>query len=127
MWAFSRARLLLVLPGVAIVLADVARRRALLAEYTPAALLQYALFAVLSTLLWAALVVAAAAREGWGRWLARALLAALAFFALGTQAYTYARYGTYLNWRVALMGNSLLPTFAQQLASHRALAVLAYA
>ena len=71
--------------------------------------------------MWGALVLAASRTEGVTRWMARVLLAALAALALGSQAYTAARYGTYFNWRVALQGTTLLPAFAPQLASQRAL------
>ena len=64
---------------------------------------------------WAALVVAAARRRSWTRWAARMLLAAVALFAVGTQLQTWARYGSYLNWRTALMGNSLTPFLGQEL------------
>ena len=64
---------------------------------------------------WAALVVAAARRRSWTRWAARLVLAAVALFAVGTQLQTWARYGSYLNWRTALMGNSLTPFLGQEL------------
>lgn len=64
---------------------------------------------------WAGLVLAAATRRGAMRWVARGLVAALALFAVGTQLQTWTRYHAYLNWRTALMGNSLWPCLAQQL------------
>src|SRR5579884_2078698 len=73
---------------------------------------------------WAALVLAAAAPRGVTRWVARALVVALAVLAVGTQVETWARYHAYLNWRTALMGNSLWPCLAQQLWGDR-LCVLA--
>lgn len=68
---------------------------------------------------WAALVLAGATTQGPTRWVARVLLAALALLAVGTQLETWARYHAYLNWRTALMGNSLWPCLAQQLWSDR--------
>ncbi|HEY5242163.1 MAG TPA: hypothetical protein VIJ22_11880, partial [Polyangiaceae bacterium] len=64
---------------------------------------------------WAALAIAAARRRSWTRWAARLLLAAMALLAVGTQIQTWARYGSYLNWRTALMGNSLTPFLGQEL------------
>ncbi|HEY3818865.1 MAG TPA: sulfatase-like hydrolase/transferase [Polyangiaceae bacterium] len=73
---------------------------------------------------WAALVVAAARRRSWTRWAGRLLLAATALFAVGTQVQTWARYGSYLNWRTALMGSSLTPFLGQELWGDRLLALV---
>jgi hypothetical protein len=39
----------------------------------------------------------------------------MALLTVGTQIQTWARYGSYLNWRTALMGNSLTPFLGQEL------------
>jgi glucan phosphoethanolaminetransferase (alkaline phosphatase superfamily) len=115
-WA---ARLLAFAPGPILVAVDVVSRPALLAQYTREALLAYAVAALASVVTWGALVVAASHRGGVERAFALLGLATLALLAVGTQLYTLDRYGTYLNFRVALMGSSLLPCFAQQLWSQR--------
>jgi arylsulfatase A-like enzyme len=117
-WA---ARAALLLPGVAIVGADWAWRRALIADYSTEATRAHAARALLSIAVWAALAAAAGRRRGFERIVARVAMAGVAFLALGTQLYTALRYGTYLCWRTALMGTSLLPSFG-----HRAVAVVAY-
>ena len=104
---------------------DVARRRAQLAELTREALVGYGARATIGTMAWGLLVVAAARRDGSVRWLARALLATLALFVVGTQSYTWHRYATYLNARVALMGSSLVPNFHHALWSQRLAMALA--
>ena len=58
--------------------------------------------------------MAAARRRSPARWVSRVALALLALFSMGTQLQTWARYRSYLNWRTALMGNSLLPCLAQE-------------
>jgi hypothetical protein len=99
-----------VAPGLIALLWDVLARRKLLADYTKEALVQYVLFALLSVVLWGALLYAAATGRRFFRWAAIALLAVVAF-SFGVQLYTAIRYGTYLSWRVAVMGNALVPPF----------------
>jgi hypothetical protein len=109
------ARLLVFTPALAVVLLDVALRGRLLGELTRDAALAYEACFVPGAVAWAALGVAAARRRSWTRWAARLLLAATALLAVGTQMQTWARYGSYLNWRTALMGNSLAPFLGQAL------------
>jgi glucan phosphoethanolaminetransferase (alkaline phosphatase superfamily) len=113
------ARSLVLVPALALALLDFALRRSQLSEYTRAAWLGYVGCAAVGALAWGALVVAAARRRSPARWLGRAALATLALLAVGTQLETWARYRSYLNWRTALMGNSLLPCLAQQRCSDR--------
>lgn len=94
---------------------DVALRGRLLHEFTREAWIGYEWAAAIGMVGWAALVLAGATTRGPTRWIARAMLAALALLAVGTQVQTWARYHAYLNWRTALMGNSLWPCLAQQL------------
>jgi glucan phosphoethanolaminetransferase (alkaline phosphatase superfamily) len=109
------ARLLVLAPAAAVLALDFALRGRLLREFTRDAALAYARCFGPAAVAWGALVVAAARRRGWTAWAGRGLAALAALFAVGTQLQTVARYGTYLNWRTALMGNSLLPFLGQQL------------
>lgn len=117
-------KLLALGPLALVVGLDFALRGRLLTAFTPEAGHAYAKFTALAGLGWGALVVAGAGREGPVRWVARGMLAVLALFSLGTQVQTWARYHAYLNWRTALMGNSLWPCLSQQLFGDR-LAALA--
>ncbi len=105
---------------------DFALRGRLLHEFTREAARAYVACFAPAAIAWGALTVAAARRRGWTAWAGRVVLAALALFAVGTQLQTQARYGSYLNWRTALMGNSLTPFLGQQLWGDRvqALALL---
>lgn len=114
------ARALVLAPVGSVVALDFALRGRLLRDFTREAWLWYAGCAAAGALTWGALVVAGARRRGATRWVARLVLAALALLSLGTQLQTWARYRSYLNWRTALMGNSLLPCLSQQLAGDRA-------
>jgi hypothetical protein len=113
------ARAVALAPAAAVAALDLLLRGRLLREFTREALLEYARCFALGVLAWAALVVAAARRRGWSGWMARALLASLALLAVGTQLQTWARYRAYLNWRTALMGNSLAPFLGQELWADR--------
>ncbi|HEX8793670.1 MAG TPA: sulfatase-like hydrolase/transferase [Polyangiaceae bacterium] len=119
--AFARG--LVLAPTLLIVALDLALRGSLLREFTREARYGYEWAAAMGAVAWGALVLAAATRRGAARWIARAMLAALALLAVGTQVETWVRYHAYLNWRTALMGNSLWPCLAQQLWGDR-LAVL---
>lgn len=111
---------MLALPALVVLGFDLAVRARLLAEFTPPAARQYALFALIGAALWGSLVLAGARRRGVGRWAARGAIVLLAFFAIGVQAWAALRYGTYFNWRVALQGTTLLPGFSPQLWAQRA-------
>jgi hypothetical protein len=113
------ARGLVLAPTLLVVGLDVALRGKLLHELTREAWIGYEWAAAIGMVAWAALVLAAATRSGPTRWVARALVAGLALFAVGTQLETWARYHAYLDWRTALMGNSLWPCLAQQVWSDR--------
>jgi glucan phosphoethanolaminetransferase (alkaline phosphatase superfamily) len=114
------ARALVLASALAVVALDFALRGRLLRELTREAWIAYAECAALAALAWGALVVASARRRGTTRWMARVLLAGLALLTIGTQLQTWARYRSYLNWRTALMGNSLWPCLSQQLVVDRA-------
>ena len=107
-------------PALAIVATDFALRISQLRAYTREAWLWYGACASSGAIAWGALVVVAARRRSPARWAGRAGLTLLALLAVGTQLETWARYRSYLNWRTALMGNSLWPCLAQQRWSDRA-------
>lgn len=110
-------------PGALVVVLDVALRGSLLAAYSAAALAWYLGGAAIGAVGWAALVLAAARRRPASRRVAYVVLAALALFAVGTQAQAWDRYRAYFNWRTALMGTSIWPCLAQQTWSDRARAL----
>ena len=114
------ARALVLAPALCILALDFALRGRLLRELTPEAWRWYVGCAAAGAVTWGLLLIAAARRRGASRWTARVVVAALALLALGTQLQTWARYRSYLNWRTALMGNSLMPCLAQQLTGDRA-------
>jgi glucan phosphoethanolaminetransferase (alkaline phosphatase superfamily) len=118
------ARALVLAPALSIVALDFALRGRLLRDFTREAAYWYAGCAAAGALAWGALIVASARRRGATRWAARVLLAAVALLSVGTQLQTWARYRAYLNWRTALMGNSLMPCLSQQLAGDRARVLL---
>ena len=103
------ARSLVVAPALALLGLDFALRGALLRAFTRDAVVAYLACFALGAVAWSALTLASARRRSWTRWAARSLLAAMALLALGTQLQTWGRYRSYLNWRTALMGNSLTP------------------
>jgi hypothetical protein len=114
------ARALAAAPALALVVVDAALRPSQLRDYTYEAWLWYFGCATLGAVAWGALAVGATRRRSPTRWIARFALAPLALLAVGTQLETWARYRSYLNWRTALMGNSLLPCLAQQTWADRA-------
>ncbi|HEY8040556.1 MAG TPA: sulfatase-like hydrolase/transferase, partial [Polyangiaceae bacterium] len=118
------SRALVLAPGAAVLALDFALRGRLLRDFTREAAHAYALCALPMVVGWGALVVAAAGPRGWSRWVGQTVLAVSALLAVGTQLQTWARYRSYLNWRTALMGNSLTPFLGQQLWADR-LAALA--
>jgi hypothetical protein len=117
------ARALALAPGLAWIALDFALRGRLLLQLTREAALAYEACWAPATIGWGALVVAAARRRSSSRWVARGLLAGVALLAVGTQLQTFVRYRSYLNWRTALMGNSLAPFLGQQLWGDRLVAM----
>ena len=105
-------RAMLVAPGVAVGLLDLASRRDQLASWPRFTLAAYAGTLALSITLWGALVAAASARRAWG---SRTLLVVAAALAVGAQRYFFARYHAYMSPRAVLVGTSMLPSVGQQL------------
>jgi glucan phosphoethanolaminetransferase (alkaline phosphatase superfamily) len=103
---------MLVAPGVALAILDLASRRDQIAAWPRPTLAAYAGTLALSVALWGALVAAASARRAWG---ARCLLVVAAALAIGAQRYFFARYHAYMNPRAVLVGTSMLPSVGQQL------------
>jgi len=110
---------LLSIPAIAIVAADVLRRREQIRHFEHIELGFYVVTIVLSLVLWGALLSIATRRAGFGRHVARLLLVALAVFAFGCQSYTFDRYQAYLNHRAVLVGTTMMPSVGQQLWSDR--------
>ena len=106
---------LLIAPGAAVLLLDLVSRDTQIFHWDGAAIRTYVFTALLSVLLWAALLAAAARSTGPHRWIARTLLVVLAGFTIGGQLYTFHRYGAYINHRAVLVGTSILPSVGQQL------------
>src|SRR2546421_357074 len=91
-WA---GRALLLVPAAAIVSSDLIRRHGRhgsLEHLTHGDLGVYAASAVISMLLWGALLAIATRRTGTHRWVARVLLVFLAFLTMGVQSYTFERF-----------------------------------
>ncbi len=106
-------------PGVAIVLFDLARRWAQIDHFNASQAISYVEWAACGATLWGALVYVAMVRAGAMRWWARLLLLTGAAIAVGGQAYAFAHYRAYLDGRAALVGTSMLPSVGQQLWSDR--------
>jgi glucan phosphoethanolaminetransferase (alkaline phosphatase superfamily) len=104
------------LPGLSLAAVDVGARHQQMAAWTRATWLSYGATALLGAILWAALVVAAAARRAWP---ARVLLVLVAATAVGAQLYFFGRYHAFMNPRAVLVGTSMLPSVGQQLWSDR--------
>lgn len=111
-WA---ARALVVAAPIAIVTYDFGRRGTRIAAFEPGELFFYFASAVVGVVLWTSLLVAATRRRGRGRWPVRVVLGICALLCVGSQLYTFARYGAYMNHRAVLVGTSFLPSVGQQL------------
>lgn len=111
-WA---ARGLIVAAPIALVAYDFGRRRARIVDFEPKELFFYVGSAVVGVLLWTSLLSVATRTRGVGRWTVRAIIAVSALLCVGSQLYTFARYGAYMNHRAVLVGTSFLPSVGQQL------------
>src|ERR1700722_4328747 len=108
---------LLASPGLLVAGVDLQVRSVQIHAWPRAVLLAYLGTLVLGGVLWAGLVVAAAAPRAW---LARVLLGAAAAMALGAQMYFFGRYHALMNPRAVVVGTSMMPSVGQQLWSDRA-------
>lgn len=111
---------LLVVPAIAVLLHDFARRGDRIVHFDAGGLVFYACSSLVSALFWGALVLVAARRRGHERWAALALVVAAALTAVGAQAYAFERYAVYMDHQAVLVGTSMLPSIGQQLWSDRA-------
>lgn len=111
---------LLALPAAAVLLHDASRRGNRIAHFDRGELAFYVASAIAGAVLWGALLVAAARRRGRVRWFALTVIAIGAVFAVGAQAYTFARYAVYMDHQAVLVGTSMLPSIGQQLWVDRA-------
>jgi glucan phosphoethanolaminetransferase (alkaline phosphatase superfamily) len=109
------ARALVVATPLSFVLLDFSRRHARIVEFEPIELLFYMASAAIGVLLWTCLLSVATRVRGFGRWPVRAVVAIAALLCAGSQLYSYARYGAYMNHRAVLVGTSFLPSVGQQL------------
>lgn len=111
-WA---ARALLLVPPLAVIALDLARRHARIFAFEGMDLVFYFASCAIGVLLWTSLTAAATRIRGPGRWVVRVLLGVAALLAVGGQIYTALRYGAYINARAVLVGTSFLPSVGQQL------------
>jgi glucan phosphoethanolaminetransferase (alkaline phosphatase superfamily) len=102
-------------PGLLVVACDLCLQRGGALRGGARADLVYAGSALLGVALWGSLLLAATARRGGLRWLARALLVTLAFLAVGGQLYAFGRYRAFLSTSAMLVGTALLPSIRQQI------------
>src|SRR5690349_14041722 len=87
------ARALVVATPLAIIAVDFGRRHLRISDFEPGELLFYFASAVVGVILWASLLAAATRIRGIGRWPVRVLVTVFALILVGSQFYTYARYG----------------------------------
>jgi glucan phosphoethanolaminetransferase (alkaline phosphatase superfamily) len=109
------ARGLVLATPVALVGVDFARRRLRIVDFEPGDLFFYFASAALGVILWVSLLSAATRIRGIGRWPVRVVVALSSLVLVGSQFYTFARYGAYMNHRAVLVGTSFLPSIGQQL------------
>jgi glucan phosphoethanolaminetransferase (alkaline phosphatase superfamily) len=110
----QRIVVVLLLPALLVVVADLSMRAGRLAAFPPKYLGSYVISIVESAVLWAVMLVAASARRGAVRWLAAAAFVTLATIAVGSQLYFHAQYATYLNLDATLWGRDMSDsTFGQ--------------
>jgi len=104
-----------VAPPLALFALDAFRRRARLFELEPMEIAFYLGSGFFAVVLWATLLGVSTRLRGAARWVVRVFLVVAALLAVGSQLYTFARYGAYMNHRAVLVGTSFLPSIGQQL------------
>jgi glucan phosphoethanolaminetransferase (alkaline phosphatase superfamily) len=109
------ARAVVAVLPLAILGVDLTRRRTRLLSLDREDLFFYFLSATFGAVLWTMLVAAATRKRGIARWPLRIGITVLAILAVGSQLYTFERYGAYMNHRAVLVGTSFLPSIGQQL------------
>lgn len=108
-------RLLVALPPLAVLAVDLSRRHLRIGDFELPELGFYLGSAAVGLLFWTSLLAAATRARGVARWPVRALVVLAALVCVGSQLYTFARYGAYMNHRAVLVGTSFLPSIGQQL------------
>ncbi len=111
-WA---ARALVASAPIAIVASDLGRRGTRILDFEPGELFFYFASALVGVVMWTSLLIAATRTRGFGRWPVRVVIGICALLCVGSQLYTFARYGAYMNHRAVLVGTSFLPSVGQQL------------
>jgi glucan phosphoethanolaminetransferase (alkaline phosphatase superfamily) len=109
------ARALIFGTPLAILLFDFMRRRTRIVEFEGAEIAFYFASGALGVVIWSCLLAAATRTRGPGRWAVRFVIVLAALLAVGSQIYTFSRYGAYMNHRAVLVGTSFLPSIGQQL------------
>jgi glucan phosphoethanolaminetransferase (alkaline phosphatase superfamily) len=106
---------LLLVPALAIVGLDLARRGERVLEFAGFHRWTYLGAVLESTLLWAMLLYASSRRSGWVRWLMASLFVIAVTFSLGGQHYFYQQYRAYLNIDVSLFASNFMDSVLNQL------------
>jgi glucan phosphoethanolaminetransferase (alkaline phosphatase superfamily) len=109
--------LLLVLPALAAVATDVARRGERIIEFDWLHRVAYLAAALESALVWAVLLYAASRRTGMLRWISAVLFVVFGTFAFGGQQYFYDQYHAYLNVDVSIFASNFMDSIVNQLAA----------
>ncbi len=109
------ARALVIAAPLSIVAYDFGRRHLRITDFDKNELIFYFASAAVGVLLWVSLLFASTRVRGVGRWPVRGVLVTAALICVGSQIYTFARYGAYMNHRAVLVGTSFLPSIGQQL------------
>jgi glucan phosphoethanolaminetransferase (alkaline phosphatase superfamily) len=106
---------LLLVPALAIVGLDLARRGERVLEFGGLYRWTYLGAMLESMLVWATLLYAASRRRGWGRWPLSLLFVIAVTFTLGGQQYFYQQYHAYLNIDVSLFASNFMDSVVNQL------------
>ena len=110
-----RTTLVLALPALLVVVADLWLRGARIVDFPVKYFGSYGFAFLESAALWGLLLYVASARRGVTRWIAAVVFVGLATLALGTQLYFYRQYSTYLNLDATLFGTGVADSVLGQL------------
>ncbi len=115
LWRRRLGWLVLLVPVLAAVGTDFARRSDRLLALEPYYRWTYAGSVLESAFVWGLLLYAASRRRGVGRWISGGLFVVAASFAFGGQAYFYEQYNAYLNVDVSLFASNFMDSVVNQL------------
>jgi hypothetical protein len=110
---------MLLVPTLAIVVWDFARRPDRLMHFEGFDRAFYVITVALSVVFWGSILALASRRRGAERWAGSGWIVVVALLAIGGQTYTFERYAAYLNHRAMLVGTSFMPSVGQQLWADR--------